>query len=371
MQSAIISPDQTSNQEQFATLRKLVVIALIISIVAFAFSTYAVTLVNQVARSGQVKGARSDKFVAKINRFRDLLSGKNQQAQRPTTRPTPTPTPVPTPGSSGAGLPVGPFHLPTSSYGTLGYTGAFLDLSKMSVDEAKAALEAAKNANVRLIVTTTGGGNNYEDAAGYYSYPTFQSTYDRLKTLDLASYVSSGTVLGNLIMDEPQDASNWSGKQVTLTEIKQAAKYAKSMWPTVPVGVGSNPSYLAGGGWSSADLDFVSIPFTENKLCSGKKDGCYGMTISDWSKGVVADAKADNLGLVMSINVLDGGTPRGSEITGANLDVYGKTLAAESYACALTFWKWDSAYFVKSDVKTAMADILQVAKSHQTKACKP
>ena len=175
-----------------------------------------------------------------------------------------------------------------------------------------------------------------------------------------------------MFMDEPQDPSNWGGETIALSDIKQAAAYLKSIWPSVPTGVGSNPAFLSGGGWTSGDLDFVSVPFTQVKLnCRPGRVGCYGSDVNQWVSGVMADAKSDNLGVVLSINVLNGGTPNGTSITAADLQTYGTLFASQPQACALTFWKWDDAYFSQSDIQAALSAIAATASTHTAKTCTP
>jgi len=339
------------------------VAALLVAILALILSSYAIFQIKEI----------TDALVReKILGVQDFLRPRRRPSPTPTPKPSPTPTSTPSPVPAGAGLPFGPFHLPTTSYGTPPYTGAFLDLSKYTVANAAAALEGAKVAKVKLIVTLGGGGSSFSDSANRYSYTAFQSVVDKFSSLDLTKYYNDGVVLGNLIMDEPQDPNNWGGQTVTLTQIKQAAQYVKSRWPTVPVGVGSSPSFLKGGGWSAEDLDFVSVPFTENKLsCKVGRVGCYGSTVDQWIAGVVADAKANNLGVATSINVINGGTPNGTEMTSANLQKYGTLFVSQSSACVLTLWKWDTAYFSRSDVQSVLSAIATVAKTHAPKACRP
>lgn len=274
-------------------------------------------------------------------------------------------------GTTTIGFPFGPYHLPPANYGNGVYTGAFLDLSKYSTTDATAVLETAKSKNIKLLITLAGGGGRFKDASsGNYSYSAFQEAVNHHRGLDLEKYVKNGTVIGNLIMDEPQDRNNWNGKTVTLTEIKQAAAYVKSIWPTVPVGIGSNPSFLNGGGWTTADVDFVSTPFTEKRLCSTGRPGCYGTNINDWISGVVRDAKANHLGLMLSLNVLNGGRG-GVNLAAESLENYGKILVGEPYACGLIMWKWDPAYFDKSDIQSALTKIAAVAKNSPARPCQP
>ena len=269
-----------------------------------------------------------------------------------------------------SGFPFGPYHLPPANYGSGVYTGAFLDLSKYSVTDATAVLDTAKSKNMKVLITLAGGGSKFKSVSGNYSSSSFQQAIDRYRSLDLNKYVQDETVLGILILDEPQDQNNWNGKTVTLTEIKQAAAYVKSIWPTLPVGVGSNPSFLKGGNWTAADLDFVSTPFTEKRLCTSARPGCYGANIGDWIKGVVADAKADNLGLMLSLNVLNGGRG-GTNLSAGSLENYGKLLVGESYACGLIMWKWDPAYFDQQEIQLGLKNIADAAKNNSSLPCKP
>lgn len=291
---------------------------------------------------------------------------------------------VPPPEIGGVGLPFGPYHLPTANYGKetpVKFTGGFLGLEKMDVAAATSALETAKSNGMKLIVSTTGGGGAYSDSSGNYSYSLFQSTANNLRGLDLEKYYKEGVVVGNLIMDEPQDASNWNGTALTIAQVKEAATYIKTIWPTVPVGIGSNPTFLKSGTWSSKDVDFVSYPFTTRKLCAmSSRVGCYGTTKEELMVNLVAEAKAAKLGLSMSINPFAGGTP----MSPSDLQMYAESFSKNDlgYLCALTVWRWDSPdanadgkdYFVESQnagVTAALNNVLTTNTTHTSNvSCK-
>lgn len=128
-------------------------------------------------------------------------------------------------------------------------------------------------------------------------------------------------------------------------------------------------------------MDFVSYPFTAQKLCAaGRREGCYGTTKEQVIAALVADAKAAKLGLVLSINPMST-TPA---MTPANLKSYVEyfTTNDSNYACAFTIWRWDvpdangdgKDYFLESQnpgITSALDSILATALKHTSNvSCK-
>lgn len=302
----------------------------------------------------------------------DLLRPRRHPKPTPTPGPTVTPTPAPSPTPapvSGGGLPFGPFYPDESSYGNP-FSGGFVDLSKMSVDSAKSFLETAKAKNMRLIVTIAGSRNDFQNADKSFSVSKHLDELKRFSSLDLNSYVRSGTVIGELLLDEPQDPSNWNGQPVSFSDIEAAAANSKSLWSSLPTGVGSNPDWLAGNSSGWRNLDFVLAPFTAKRLCSYRQGNDCAQSISSWDSSVVSSAKNIGLKLALSINVLDGGDLSGAEVSAAQLTEWGTTIVNESYACAFTMWKNDrSGYFGQADIAAVVKALADVAKTKSPSSC--
>jgi hypothetical protein len=276
-----------------------------------------------------------------------------QSAPTPTTIPATLPPPSP----ARSFLPFGPFHWPESEFGEP-FTGAFRSLRPQ---DAISLLEAARAAGTPLIINLAGSRRNFQEASGAFSPEKFKERLDLFKGIDFDSYVADGTIVGHMLFDEAHDPSNWNRRAVPYADIEAAAAYSHQLWPDMPTGVGSHPSFLMDGApWKS--LDFAFAQYTERR----------GDDIKKWSDEQVRDAHQSGLALVLSLNVLHGNN--GGAVTASQLRTWGVTLAEESYACALLMWKYDEeddgAYFRDPAIVEAVTAIGQAARERKAPACK-
>jgi hypothetical protein len=126
----------------------------------------------------------------------------------------------------------------------------------------------------------------------------------------------------------------------------------------LPVGVTSPPTFLAGARWHWLDWGFAQYRPNKGPL-------------ADWLARQAAAAAQTGLGLVVSINVLDG-NGRNAPLTAEQLREFGTALAAAPGACALTMWKYDvkdPSYFQRQDIAVAAREIARVAAAHPARAC--
>lgn len=271
----------------------------------------------------------------------------------PTLPPSLTPTPPPAQDlpTSGQGLLFGPFHLPESEFGAT-YTGAFRSLRP---NNALAILEAARAADLHLIINLTGSRRRFQEPDGAFSLDRFQELLGHYRRLDFAPYVADGTIIGHMMFDEPQDPSNWNGAPIPYADIEAAAAYSKELWPAMPVGVGGPPDFLqAGAPWAALDFAFAQYTTRRGDLAT-------------WLPQQVQAAQQAQLGLVLSLNIL-GGNDR-SPVTAAQLTDWGTQLLAEPYACALLMWKFDPTYLQDPAIAAAMADLAQLARDRPAPPC--
>ena len=56
-------------------------------------------------------------------------------------------------------------------------------------------------------------------------------------------------------------------------------------------------------------------------------------------------------------------------MSAAELRSYGGALLDEPYTCGLLMWMYDPAYFGRSDIQAAMADVSAKARSHVKTSC--
>jgi hypothetical protein len=202
-----------------------------------------------------------------------------------------------------------------------------------------------------------------------FSFDKWKAQIDRFTKVDLRSYISDGTLLGHYLITEPEDAGNWGGKKIPPATVEAMAKYSKQLWPTLATFAHSRPTYLTSSGTKFQSLDAGWAMYHS-----------WNGDISPWLKGEVAAAKKAGIGLIVGLNVLDGGT-KASGIPGysqgagrygmsaSQLRSWGSTLLDESYVCGFVNWKYEAKYNGRSDIQGAMSYLAQKAHAHVKKSC--
>ncbi len=250
------------------------------------------------------------------------------------------------------GLLFGPFHVPDSLM-SRPFSGGFRALSP---DSAVAVLEAARAADVGLVVTLAGGRSAYQEPSGAFSVTRFTELLDRYADVDFGPYIQDSTLVGLMMFDEPHDPGNWDGAVVPLADIEAAAAATKQRIPGVPVGVGAPPGFLAPGApWTS--LDFAFAPYST-------KHGSVG----SWLPAQVQAAGDAALALLVGINVLLGNQQQ--PVTADQLRTWGTALLGEASTCGLLLWKWDAGYFGSPDVAAAVDSLRVVADGRPRRPCR-
>jgi hypothetical protein len=259
-------------------------------------------------------------------------------------------------------MPFGPWHLPMPLYGT-GYSGAVRALHR---DHPVEDLEHARRTGTRILVVMGGSESAYQDAQGHFSMAKWKKRIDRFKHVEMASYVADGTIIGHLIMDEPEDPTNWSGKLVTHAEIEEMARYSKERWPTMPAIIRGWPEYLKGYPFRNLDAAWAQWHFR------------FG-DIRPFIESNVRDAKASNLALIMSLNLLSGGGPDHGlygyhferyAMNPSQLRTWGGALMDEPYICAMLNWEYNEAYFSRPDIRGVLKDLAERARNRPKKTCR-
>lgn len=285
---------------------------------------------------------------------------------------------------SAPGVPFGDFHLPTSMY-RAPYSGS---LYATSVSAVITNLNIAKNAGMRIVISLVGNRRNYTNSDGTFNLSKWKSRVYAYRNVNLAQFVSSGTVIGHYMVDEPYCAACWGGRQIPRSDIEAMAKYSKSIWPSIPTGVRSSPTQLG-------TTAFTYLDFAWAQYVGPLHYPSFKQTPSQFRDTQVAAAKRLGLGLVFGMNYLDGGDGS-SRINGTyakdpNLsdNVHctsggcyryamsanevknaGTTFALTSYACAVISWKYNDTFLSRSGMKDAMSAVGSAARSRSRTACK-
>ena len=230
-------------------------------------------------------------------------------------------------------------------------------------------LSGARAKGGRVVIKLCKGRDSYvKNADGTFSLSKWKSLVSRYRNVKLSPYISDGTIVGHYLIDEPHRASRWGGKVISQATLEAMAKYSKELWPQMTTMVRVVPSWLA------------SRPVTYKYLDAGWLQ--YASGKGDAAKLVAAEvsaAKKKGLGLVVGMNVLDGGNGssgiRGTKsgkwaMSATELRKYGSALLSPSYPCAFFNWQYDTQYYGRSAIKSAMADLSAKARSHAKTSCR-
>jgi hypothetical protein len=166
----------------------------------------------------------------------------------------------------------------------------------------------------------------------------------------VAAGVADGTIVGNSVMDEPNNTSpdNRWGPAGTMTKarVDDMASYAKGIFPTLPMGVAHKHNRF------EPENPYKVIDFINDQYDASQGD------VTRFRDAGLALARRDGHAIMFSINILDGGTTapecptpqtggpgtygKKCRVTPGQLQDWGLILG--SAGCGLTMWRYDSAF---------------------------
>ena len=220
----------------------------------------------------------------------------------------------------------------------------------------------------RVLIKLAGGEGAYKNSDGTFNLTKWKQSVDRYRRINLSSYISDGTIVGHFLVDEPHFADRWGDKQIPQATVEEAAKYSKSIFPSLPTLVNAPANWLASASVTYTGLDAGWAMFRSKTSSSP----------ASWIQQQVNRAKSKKLGLIAGMNVLDGGNgssgirgtqPKTWKMSAAELRTYGNALLGQSYVCAFSMWRYDATYYNRADVKAVMAELSAKAKSHAKTSC--
>jgi hypothetical protein len=83
--------------------------------------------------------------------------------------------------------------------------------------------------------------------------------------------------------------------------------------------------------------------------------------------------------VIGGLNVLDGGNGSSGipgtygtkwAMSASELRTYGSVMLAPTYVCGFLMWKYTSAYYSRTDVKSAMSALSTLARNHPKTSCR-
>jgi hypothetical protein len=248
------------------------------------------------------------------------------------------------------------------------HTG-WLNGGQISPSNVLSRLAGARAKGGRVVLKLCMGSDKYvKNSNGTFSITKWKSLVSRYRNVNLNPYIKDGTVIGHYLIDEPQRAARWGGKAIPYSTLEEMARFSKQLWPSLNTMVRVTPSWLAGAKFTWKYVDAGWTQYRSNMGDAG-----------DWVRSEAAIASREGLGLVVGMNVLDGGNGS-SRIRGASsgkwamsaseIRNYGSALLGRREACAFFNWTWDDDYYGRSDIKKAMADVSRLARNHAKTSCR-
>jgi hypothetical protein len=230
-------------------------------------------------------------------------------------------------------------------------------------------LSGARAKGARVVVKLCKGRDSYvKNADGTFSLSKWKTLVGRYQSVSLNPYIADGTILAHFLIDEPHRADRWGGKAISPATLEAMAQYSRQLWPSMTTTVGEEPRWLASSTVTYVYLDAAFAQYTSNKGGA-----------ADWIAAEVSAAKGKGLGLLVGMNVLDGGNGS-SRIAGltqgkyamsaSEIRSYGSALLAQGYGCGFFNWMLDADYYGRSDIKSAMSDMSAKARSHAKTSCR-
>jgi hypothetical protein len=239
-------------------------------------------------------------------------------------------------------------------------------------DNVLALLSGVRAKGGRIVLKLCMGEDKYvKNPDGTFSLTKWKALVDRFRSVNFGPYLSDGTILGHFLIDEPQRTAKWGGKIISQATVEAMAAYSKQIWPSMTTLVRVVPSWLA-----SAPVTYRALDAGWLQYASGK--GNAATLVSSEANA----AKNRGLGLVVGLNILDGGNgssgirgyTRGRwTMSASEIRSYGTALLNHSYACGFYNWTYNHfgpTYFARSDIRSALTEVSNKARSHARTSCR-
>lgn len=277
------------------------------------------------------------------------------------------------------GVPFGPFGL--WKHGQILSTPVDFTLSQnfTSPQNVISLIAGARAAGQKLILAMTGGAAPQYSSVGAFDLGKWQRRIEQYNTGPIrdaiAAGVADGTVLGNSLLDEPEN-KKWGGV-MTKALVDSMAAYAKAYFPTLPMGVSHGPNgYYQ---WQP-DQRYRVVDFVINQYAWWVTKG----DVDAWKKDVLAQARRDGVGVAFSLNIINGGEsgPRGTgwtcaegrgghdpacRMTAAQIRDWGKALGPAG--CAMLMWQYDGEAMGQEKNVEAMRDVASALAKAPARGC--
>jgi hypothetical protein len=243
-------------------------------------------------------------------------------------------------------------------------------------------IDAARARGIRLMLVMTGGSHDRYKTNGVFDQAKWEAAmdvFDRSDVRDaIAAGVADGTITGNSVMDEPQQSGTTSkdwGPPGTMTKarVDQLCAYVKSIFPTLPVGVGHDHNAF------EPTQSYQVCEFYMPQYAARKGN------VSSWRDAALAMAARDGMSVVFSMNLLDGGVQdktgpydcagtggigtHGSNcrMTPDQIRDWGTVLGPAG--CAFLSWRYESDFMAKPENQAAFSEVAILLAGMPRRSC--
>jgi hypothetical protein len=233
---------------------------------------------------------------------------------------------------------------------------------------------------------------------GTFNLAAWRSYMDRWRPYAkmLEDYHARGVLIGLYLIDEPECIRCNGGRAISQETVLGLGAYAKQIAPSVTTMARVWPE------WFNGYDPRGKIDVAWAQYASQHREGRGAMTPEQYRDRNVQAAKRLGLGLVMAMNLLNGGTgasglrgpshyARGGQyhwqMTADDIRRAGSVFAADPYVCAVLSWAYSADYqatdlspshlasvrqfSLRPDIQAAMRDVRRVADQHPPRDCRP
>jgi hypothetical protein len=306
------------------------------------------------------------------------------------------------------GIPSGPFHLPIDSLcrqQTLGYNGAYVNANAATLQRDLARVKACKGRVIIGMMRT-----RLKPAGVDTGLSVARAKAEIDSWPDIGSYIRDSTVIaiymGDDILSNEWGTAPFSVKLAQWDSI-YGLVHAPHRWPGAATVIRAKPTELKKWGWKGRHLTTAWAQYRGPHRDKHPRD---------WMREEVASARQQQLGLVIGVNLLDGGcgppvlesgeantsclpnvpgtgilgtysnsaTARRFQVSPAEYLFYKTIFLAEPYNCASIDWQWSTiwgagrpqaqlegarSFHTRSEVKAASRSLGVIARTRPYTSC--
>jgi hypothetical protein len=284
------------------------------------------------------------------------------------------------------GVPFGPYDLLDGSGAVrtppLGFNLVFDNVDPKNIIQL---IDSARTHHIKFVPAMTDGAHSNYLTDGKFDYGKWKARQDSFDTepietaMNLA--VADGTVIFAELMDEPNHkegpppgVADWGGV-MTHALLDSMARYTKNIFPTLKTGVVVRFDWKQDSVYRNVDVIVSQFGLQTETLAP-----------LAYRDAAVAAARRQTVGLMFSLNILDGGNKipgcpipqtggpgTGSstcKMTSEQVRSFGDTLLSAPDACGLAMWTWDAAFMTNTANKSAFSTLANLAAAHPSKPCR-